>query len=235
MKQQAIARCSPPPPPHDTEAQILAPMLREQRSRTGYRLGIILLTAFHAPWAISPGQAATLPAAKRPASDQSSELQVANGVYLFGDTTKPGQMGHEYMVIQIKGDRVIGGFYEPASEFSCFTGSISPTEINLEIQAPHQAEMLSYRVPLYLNNQVAIAEFVMPFESAFGLQGTYHIEQLDADSRQVLQRCRDEQADIDQVQDIQPMPLPAVIPPEPDDLQGNPQDDLAPMEIYWGE
>lgn len=129
-------------------------------------------------------------AAALPESPQDGAPRVASGVYVFGDNPEAGQPGHEYMVIQIEGDRVSGGFYQPASEFSCFSGRVTPDELTLQVQETYSSEVSTYSVPLYLNNRVAASEFVMPYENALGLQGTYRLDGVDEVSQLVLESCR---------------------------------------------
>ena len=129
-------------------------------------------------------------AAALPESPQAGAPRVASGVYVFGDTPEPNQLGHEYMVLQVDGNDVMGAFYQPASEFSCFSGNVTPDQLTLQVQETYGGELSSYSVPLYLNNQVAASEFVMPYENALGLQGTYRMDGVDEISQRILDICR---------------------------------------------
>ncbi len=125
-----------------------------------------------------------------PESPLPGEPTIASGVYLFGDEPEAGKPGHEYMVFQVNGGEIVGGFYQPASEFSCFTGNVDSNSMNLSVADPYSGEVNDFRVPLYLSNQVAASEIILPFESALGLQGTYRIVNLDSESQNVLETCR---------------------------------------------
>ncbi len=134
------------------------------------------------------------PRAALPQAMHHGAPQVANGVYLFGDTTTPGQLGHEYMVLQVKGSDVIGGFYELDSSFSCFSGTITAQELSLQVQDPQRPDRGLYQVPIYLDNQSATSRFVLPYENSLGLQGTYRIDGMGQESQRILDVCRASQS-----------------------------------------
>lgn len=125
---------------------------------------------------------------------QGREPQVANGIYLFGDTTTPGQLGHEYMVLQVEGSTVTGGFYEPGHTFSCFSGSITSQALSLRVQDRQRPDSGFYQVPIYLDNQFSTSRFVLPYENTLGLQGTHRIDGTEPESQRVLNVCRTSQS-----------------------------------------
>ena len=45
-----------------------------------------------------------------------------DGVYLYGESSQPEQIGQSYMVFEVKQGQVTGAFYMPRSSFDCFTG-----------------------------------------------------------------------------------------------------------------
>ena len=44
----------------------------------------------------------------------------ANGVYLYGQSPEPEQVGSAYAVMEIVENRAVGAFYMPQSSFDCF-------------------------------------------------------------------------------------------------------------------
>lgn len=58
----------------------------------------------------------------------------SNGIYLYGQSAQPEQIGQEYLVFEVNRDRVIGAFYMPRSEFSCFQGTIESQQLRLTMQ-----------------------------------------------------------------------------------------------------
>ncbi len=122
-----------------------------------------------------------------------NDSTVAGGAYLFGESSEPGQLGKEYMVFEVNEGRMVGGFYSPSSDFSCFTGNIKDDVMSLAVEDADLQSTSTISVQLYLSNEVAArSELLLPFESALGLQGTYRIPELDRTSQVVLDTCRAE-------------------------------------------
>lgn len=132
---------------------------------------------------------AALPESNQAGADPA---MVADGAYLFGESKQPGELGKEYMVFEVTEGEMVGAFFSPSSDFSCFTGAIADEVMSLQVEDIETKTMNAFSVPLYLSNEVAAAEILFPFESALGLQGTYRIPELDAVSRQVLETCKAE-------------------------------------------
>lgn len=125
--------------------------------------------------------------------DSDTDPTVASGAYLFGESPEPGQVGKEYMVFEVDDGRMLGGFYSPSSDFSCFTGNIQDDVMSLAVEDADLQSTSTISVQLYLSNEVAArSELLLPFESALGLQGTYRIPELDRTSQVVLDTCRAE-------------------------------------------
>jgi hypothetical protein len=55
----------------------------------------------------------------------------ANGVYLYGEAAEADQIGKGYVVFSQRNGRVIGAFYHPSSEFSCFSGAIADNQLRI--------------------------------------------------------------------------------------------------------
>lgn len=123
--------------------------------------------------------------------ESDADPTVASGAYLFGESPEPGEIGKEYMVFEVKDGQMIGGFYSPSSNFSCFTGHIENDVMSLVVEDANLQSTSTISVQLYLSNEIAAnSELLLPFESALGLQGTYRIPELDRTSRVVLDTCR---------------------------------------------
>lgn len=125
-------------------------------------------------------------------SAESGQPIVASGIYLFGEAQESGQLGHEYMVFQVLEDRMVGAFFRPSSDFSCFTGRIENDVMYLAVEEPDLQGSSSFSVQLYLSNQIAATttEILFPFEGTLGLQGTYRIPEVDRTSRMILDTCK---------------------------------------------
>jgi hypothetical protein len=73
-------------------------------------------------------------------TNQLSANSIANGVYLYGESTRPDVLGKEYMIFETTRDRAIGAFYLPRSEFSCFYGQFKGARLNLTIIDPFDGQ-----------------------------------------------------------------------------------------------
>ncbi|OKH37166.1 hypothetical protein NIES2119_15230 [[Phormidium ambiguum] IAM M-71] len=59
-----------------------------------------------------------------------------NGVYLYGQSAKPEEIGKEYVVFEARNGRVIGAVYMPRSEFNCFYGNVQSQRLNVTMADP---------------------------------------------------------------------------------------------------
>ena len=48
-----------------------------------------------------------------------------DGIYLYGESLTPNQLGQGYIIFQKQQDKIIGALYFPQSEFTCFQGSLA--------------------------------------------------------------------------------------------------------------
>lgn len=77
-------------------------------------------------------------------------------LYLFGTTPQAGQLGHEYMVLQITKDQHVQGvFYQINSEFACFAGEMSAGKLTLAVQDPYEQVAYDYQLDYQTAGQVA--------------------------------------------------------------------------------
>ncbi|MBD2078953.1 hypothetical protein [Leptolyngbya sp. FACHB-17] len=63
-----------------------------------------------------------------------------NGIYLYGNSPKPNQVAQNYIVLERHNGKVVGAFYSPQSEFTCFTGDIEGTQLDVEEQIPEASK-----------------------------------------------------------------------------------------------
>jgi hypothetical protein len=61
----------------------------------------------------------------------------APGVHFYGEVPESGQIGAEYMVYRIEGDRVYGAFFLVQSEYACFDGVVTQRGLEIAITDPY--------------------------------------------------------------------------------------------------
>ncbi|AFZ14699.1 hypothetical protein Cri9333_3890 [Crinalium epipsammum PCC 9333] len=122
---------------------------------------------------------ATISGADRPAATQK---QLRDGTYLFGQTSKPNQVGQEYVVFEARGGKVRGAVYMPSSEFSCFYGTAKNNQMDLVVVDPYDQSTSSYAIGLERNSLVA-------GQNSVGLQGYQPISRITANDKRILNAC----------------------------------------------
>jgi hypothetical protein len=111
---------------------------------------------------------------------------LSDGMYLYGQSPEPEQLGQEYVVFQVQQNKVVGAVYMPQSEFSCFSGTIDARQMNLSIRDPYDNSVYDYAIALQDSAPVA-SEGQLP--RAVGLEGYHQIYKLSDNDRSILNRC----------------------------------------------
>ena len=126
--------------------------------------------------------------------NHSSTVIVANqsllsdGAYLFGQSDQPDQLGEEYIVFQVKGDRLLGAFYMPSSEFSCFSGVIVGNHLKLAILDPYENVVYPYAIALEPASPIATTH-PPPMKNSVGLEGYQRLAKLSSLDHHILGIC----------------------------------------------
>ena len=125
--------------------------------------------------------------------------EIGDGVYLYGQSQMPFEIGYEYLVFEVNGDEIIGASYLPYSEFVCFAGRLEGNHISVYTVSPNQPELTTQLNSMELQPILAVRTDVL-----IGVGGTadviafppinladYHaitgVSQLDA---QILNHCQ---------------------------------------------
>lgn len=116
----------------------------------------LLLTAFSA--FLSVDLATGIPANVSPHPDSNQQLTqrpqapdnkaLADGIYLYGETNQPEQIGKAYVVFEIRRGQVIGAFYMPHSSFDCAYGIAAESQLDMTIVNSYDQTSYSHTVIL---------------------------------------------------------------------------------------
>lgn len=79
---------------------------------------------------------------------QSSSSPLADGAYLYGDSSQPNQMHHRYVVFQHQNGKVVGAFYTPRSEFECFSGDLHNKTLKAQTIRSENAQSIAVKTKL---------------------------------------------------------------------------------------
>ena len=62
-----------------------------------------------------------------------SGTPLTTGVYLYGESDRPEVIGKEYIIFERIGNKTVGAFYLPRSEFNCFKGQFQGSRLNVTL------------------------------------------------------------------------------------------------------
>lgn len=112
---------------------------------------------------------------------------LADGNYLYGRSPQPDVLGAEYLVFQVRNNKVVGAFYVPQSEFSCFYGSIETQEMDIAVVDPYDSKAYPYSVGL--KSQSTVAKEGNPDLPDVSLDGYQPIDNLSDNDLRMLNTC----------------------------------------------
>ncbi|MEH2405771.1 MAG: hypothetical protein V7K18_03185 [Nostoc sp.] len=140
--------------------------------------------------ALAPGsQEATKGAEVLP----KANFPVKDGIYLYGQSPKPNQLGQGYIIFEKQQGKVTGALYMPDSEYNCFQGTLNQSgELAMTVNGSSneasstQSNQVaaSSRLP-----QVSEDEF-SNYPYSVALQDFYQLNSITASDRRTLQMCK---------------------------------------------
>lgn len=121
-----------------------------------------------------------------------------SGVYLYGQATVAGQTGQEYMVFEVSQGRVVGAFYVPNSEFSCFQGVLENNQMNVTVASTYDNSSLAYQLAqeqprvLAAVGEGALIEGLnsLTYPHRLGLENFHQINNMTANDQRLLATCQ---------------------------------------------
>lgn len=132
-------------------------------------------------------------------SAQQGKLPQKDGIYLYGQSPKPQQVGQEYMVFEVREGKVIGAFYLPQSEFSCFKGTLQSGNLALMVAYGPDSNPYEDSIAVQDSQQVATASNKPPIENIYNatayaysvaLQNYHKIASISGNDQQMLRTCK---------------------------------------------
>ncbi|MBD1869749.1 hypothetical protein H6F93_32360 [Leptolyngbya sp. FACHB-671] len=121
------------------------------------------------------------------AADVGSLRALPDGVYLFGQSPEPDQVGAAYMVFEVNDSQVEGAFYMPYSSFDCFNGQFGGNQLELTVINSYEQTAHPYVVALNENSSVATTGNAI---APVGLEGYHQIEQMSENDERILATCQ---------------------------------------------
>jgi hypothetical protein len=118
---------------------------------TGLLISAVLTSGFTPLAEARPLSAHPLPVMQMSPYDSSvatNSRSLANGTYLYGESNKPGEYGREYVVFENQGGKVIGAVFLANSEYSCFSGQVSPQQLDVTLIDGYDSTTRPYAIGL---------------------------------------------------------------------------------------
>ncbi|MFM7573674.1 MAG: hypothetical protein ACKO4S_11165 [Snowella sp.] len=113
-------------------------------------------------------------------------LPLKDGTYLYGQSPQREQLGQEYLVFTVNAGKVTGAFYQPRSEYSCFSGELTTSQLSLSIRDPYDNSVSPYAIALKPQEPVAGNAQNLGNRT---LDGYYALGKLSANDQRILKDC----------------------------------------------
>jgi hypothetical protein len=104
---------------------------------------------------------------------------LANGTYMYGETSQPGESGREYVVFENRDGAVVGAVFLADSEYSCFSGQVRTRQLDVVLADTYTEAVRPYSVTIEST----------PGETITGAEYR-SISQISTQEMNLLQSCR---------------------------------------------
>ena len=137
---------------------------------------------------------AIVPEVQRPSSKSttrtSNNYPQEDGVYLYGQSPQPKQLGQGYVVFEKNQGRVVGALYMPDSEYSCFNGTVDKTgELAMTVY-PNGGEGGQTQVATSKNAPKINEDEPTSYAYSLALRDFHQINQVSQLDRDILKACK---------------------------------------------
>jgi hypothetical protein len=123
------------------------------------------------------------------AKAESRPTSLPDGVYLYGQSQKPDELGKAYFVFESKKGQVIGALYMPSSSFDCATGSFKEKQLALQVMNSYDRTTNAFNIALERTATVAFSTANSPIRE-IGLEGFYKLDTVSDNDRRILNVCK---------------------------------------------
>ncbi|NEQ99863.1 MAG: hypothetical protein F6K30_24715 [Cyanothece sp. SIO2G6] len=117
---------------------------------------------------------------------QSLDFQTNDGIYLYGQSPEPNQVGSAYAIMEIVGNQAVGAFYMPQSSFDCFYGEVQSAMLALNVMSTYEQLTYQYSLPLSTSTVASVSPSNQPIQ----LSGYHGIESVSSNDHRILSICR---------------------------------------------
>jgi hypothetical protein len=126
--------------------------------------------------------------ASNPMVPATAIAQLPNGVYLYGQSAEPEQLGQGYFVFEVNHGDVVGALYMPRSSFDCAKGAFKDDQLALTVTNSYDRTTNPFEIAL--EQTANVASTTAPGKPAVGLEGFYRINQVSDNDMRILNVCK---------------------------------------------
>lgn len=111
-----------------------------------------------------------------------------DGVYLYGQSTEPEQIGQAYFVFEVHQGKVLGALYMPRSSFDCAYGSFQADQLALTVVDSYDRTENPYAIAL--ERGASVATRGNPAVTQINLEGFQPLAKLSDNDQRILNVCK---------------------------------------------
>ena len=130
---------------------------------------------------------AVLPTNATPQPSTAQPAALPDGVYLYGLSPKPDEIGQGYFVFESKRGQVVGALYMPLSSFDCAAGSFKQEQLALTVTNSYDRITNPLEIALERNATVASSG---NSTLGIGLQGFHKLDTVTENDYRMLNVCK---------------------------------------------
>lgn len=152
-------------------------------NRVGFVLASASLIAGAAAMSILPANAE----AKVQDSSAQGVAPLPDGVYLYGQSDSPNEVGKGYFVFESKKGEVVGALYMPFSSFDCASGNFKENQLALTVVNSYDRTTNPFQIAV--ERQSTVASNGAPIVNV-GLDGFKRLDKLSEADQRYLNTCK---------------------------------------------
>jgi hypothetical protein len=126
--------------------------------------------------------------AAQPESKPQAVSNLPDGVYLYGQSPQPEQIGQGYFVFEVNHGKVVGALYMPRSSFDCASGSFKDNQLALKVVNSYDRSTNPYEIAVERSSTVASTGNPTPQE--IGLEGFHRLPTVSENDQRILNVCK---------------------------------------------
>ncbi len=160
---------------------------RSNWSKFANRINLSVMSVAFAMSAVAMNMLPAQAEPQKPSSQSSNTLSLPDGVYLYGQSTKPDEIGKGYFVFESKRGQVVGALYMPHSSFDCAEGAFKNNQLALTVTNSYDRATNPFEIALDRNATVASSNDPT---LKVGLQGFHKLAMVTENDQRMLNTCK---------------------------------------------